>query len=56
MRDRFLKLHKRIDKALSVLDSASDETLRRKALAEMRAGIEEADQLLGIKEQPLAND
>jgi hypothetical protein len=56
VRDQFLKLHDRIDTALTVLISTSDENLRRKTLLEMRAAIDEVDRLLDTKEQPLAND
>ena len=55
MRDQFLKLRERIDSALTVLVATSDHALRRKALLEMRAAIDEADRLLGVKE-PLPND
>jgi hypothetical protein len=56
VRDQFLKLHERIDNALTVLISTSDENLRKKTLLEMRAAIDEADRLLGAKEQTLSND
>lgn len=50
MRDEFLKLHDRIDSALTALISASDESLRRRAILQIKVAIAEAERLLGMTE------
>ena len=50
MSDQFLKLHRRIDNALAVLETKSDPQLRNKALLSMKIALDELDDLLGLDE------
>ena len=57
MRDEFLKLHDRIDNALAALIATSDESLRRRAILQIKVAIAEAERLLGMAEpakEPIA--
>jgi hypothetical protein len=49
VRDDFAPLQERIENALALLRSSSEKELRRKALHELKAAIDEAEGLLGVK-------
>jgi hypothetical protein len=56
MRDEFNPLQDRIENALALLKATADRDMRRKALLELKAAIDEADRVLGAKGQSVGQD